>query len=155
MTFCAARKYLPCSVAFGNEIPAAYLGQRFVIREVEAQRGQRDIALMESCQVGPVRVVLDPRDREPVKGSLHRILARYDAPVVLVDGLSRPADSAWLTREVHVHQRRALVVEQQLEHLLDPWLECSVIGIVVAHGRAHGDAANPEKRSLLRGSKRA
>jgi hypothetical protein len=122
-----------------------------VVGEVEAERRHRDVAFVDSPEVGSLAVTLDRHDGEPVVLAAHRIGLRFDLPVVVVDRLSRPAQTSGTRRKVDVHEAEIVFAQEQVEGTLDPRLELREICILVCDERAERDPADAQESSLLRG----
>ena len=88
--------------------------QLVVVRQVERQGRDRDMALLEGPEIRSSAMFLDRHDHEPVMLAAHRIGVGNDRSVVVVDSLRRPSQPAWLEREVDVDEPGTPLIEQRL-----------------------------------------
>src|SRR2546423_987759 len=74
------------------------LAEFFLVREVEAQRRDRNISFIDGATVCAFFGLLNRLDGEPEVRPPQRVGAGHDAAIILTAGLPRPAQAARLRR---------------------------------------------------------
>jgi hypothetical protein len=133
----------------------AELGEGGMVGEIEAERCEGDEAMLDGPSIGPLDAGLKRPHCEPEVLATLGIRARDDFAVVALDRLSGPADALRPRRQVDVHEREAVLRQEQLQHLLDMRGEDIEVGPLGFGRRAQRDPRDTQQECLLCSRQRA